>query len=70
MFVTETMAGPKPKTVHEELTKYLRMTMRPNMADQLVVGKFLRHSWFFFEILTKSMAQYLLSTDRIKVCAR
>ena len=68
VFVTETVAGPKQKTVHEELAQYLKAALRPNQADQLIVGKFLTHIWFFFEILVKSMAQYLLSTDRIKVC--
>ena len=67
VFVTETVAGPKQKTVHEELAQYLKAALRPNQADQLIVSKFLKHIWFFFEILVKSMAQYLLSTDRIKV---
>jgi len=65
--MTETVAGPKQKTVHEELAQYLNASLRPNQADQLIVSKFLKHIWFFFEILVKSMAQYLLSTDRIKV---
>jgi len=67
VFVTETVAGPKQKTVHEELAQYLKAALRPNQADQLIVSKFLKHIWFFFKILVKSMAQYLLSTDRIKV---
>lgn len=67
VFVTETVAGPKQKTVHEELAQYLKAALRPNQADQLIVSKFLKHIWFFFDILVKSMAQYLLSTDRIKV---
>jgi len=67
VFVTETVAGPKQKTVHEELAQYMKAALRPNQADQLIVSKFLKHIWFFFEILVKSMAQYLLSTDRIKV---
>jgi len=69
VFVTETVSGPKQqKTVHEELAQYLKDSLWPNQADQLIVSKFLKHIWFFFEILTKSMAQYLLATDRIKVC--
>jgi len=67
VFMTETVAGPKQKTVHEQLAQYLKAALRPNQADQLIVSKFLKHIWFFFEILIKSMAQYLLSTDRIKV---
>lgn len=67
VFVTEMVAGQKPKTVHEELAKHLKMTLWPNNADQVVVSKFLKHSWFFFEVLIKSMAQHLLITDRIKM---
>lgn len=67
VFMTEIVAGPKQKTVHEELAQHLMTALWPNQADQLIVSKFLKHIWFFFEILTKSMAQYLLSTDRIKV---
>jgi len=68
VFRAETLAGQTQKTVHEELAEQLKVTLlHPNTADSSAVGKFLRHSWFFFEILIKSMAQHLLSTDRIKV---
>ena len=67
VFVTELAAGSKMKTVHEELSKHLKVLLRPTQADQMVVGKFMKHSWFFFEVLLKSMAQHLLSTGRIKV---
>jgi len=65
VFVTE--PGTKQKTLHEELAQCLNRTLRPSNADLLLVSKFLKHSWFFFEVLVKSMAQYLLSTDRIKM---
>ena len=55
------------KTVHEELAKNLTTILRPATADHVVVNKFLKHSWFFFEVLIKSMALYLIDTDRIKV---
>lgn len=55
------------QTVHEELAKNLTTILRPANADNVVVCKFLKYSWFFFEILIKSMALYLISTDRIKV---
>ena len=67
VFVTESVAGSKQKSVHEELAKNLKATLRPTQADQLVIGKFLKHSWFFFDVLIKSMAQHLLCTGRIKV---
>ncbi|XP_036367208.1 dedicator of cytokinesis protein 9 isoform X3 [Octopus sinensis] len=59
--------GTKVKTVHEELAKNLTVLLRPINADQSVVSRFLKHSWFFFEILIKSMAQYLIETERIKM---
>lgn len=54
-------------TVHEELAKNLTTILRPANADNVVVCKFLKYSWFFFEILIKSMALYLINTDRFKV---
>ena len=59
--------GSKHKTVHEELAKSLTMILRPANADQVVVVKFLNNSWFFFEILIKSMTQYLIDGERVKV---
>ncbi|KAK3096056.1 hypothetical protein FSP39_022605 [Pinctada imbricata] len=55
------------KTVHEELAKNLTTILRPANSDHVVVNKFLKHSWFFFEVLIKSMALYLIDTDRIKM---
>ena len=62
-----TPKGTKVKTIHEELAKNLTVILRPVNADQLVVSRFLKHSRFFFEILIKSMTQYLIETERIKV---
>ncbi|CAH1780654.1 unnamed protein product, partial [Owenia fusiformis] len=67
VFVTEISTGAKDKSVHEELAKNLTSLLRPANADVLVIGKFLHHSWFFFELIMKSMAQHLLSTGRIKM---
>ncbi|KAI5737707.1 hypothetical protein M8J76_015984 [Diaphorina citri] len=54
-------------TVHEELCAHLPALLKPNNTDFLLVNKFLPHSGFFFQIIVKSMAQYLLSTGRIKM---
>ncbi|GJQ82839.1 hypothetical protein Trydic_g13541 [Trypoxylus dichotomus] len=54
-------------SVHEEMCKYLPTILNPNNTDFLVVDKFMHHSLFFFEIIVKSMAQFLLSTERIKM---
>lgn len=67
MFVTEPPEGSQQTTVHEELAKSLAALLGPDNADFLVVHKFLHQSWFFFQILAKSMAQHLMNTDRIKM---
>ena len=65
VFVHELIASQR--NVHEELALQLKAILRPTQADFLVTGKFMKYSWFFFEILIKSMAQHLLVTGRIKV---
>ncbi|KAI4466055.1 dedicator of cytokinesis dock [Holotrichia oblita] len=57
----------KHSSVHEEICKYLPTILNPNNTDFLVVDKFMHHSLFFFEVVIKSMAQFLLSTERIKM---
>lgn len=59
--------GSKQKTVHEELAKHLTSILRPANADMFVIMRLLSHSRFFFEMLLKSMTQYLIDTERIKV---
>ena len=62
------MSG-RDRTVHEELASNLKALLRPNQMDPLIIGKFMEHSAFFFDVLAKSMGQHLLSTGRIKVGA-
>ncbi|GFQ85822.1 dedicator of cytokinesis protein 9 [Trichonephila clavata] len=57
----------KKRVVHEELVKSLNIVLKPANTDFLMINKFLRHSWFFFQIINKSAAQHLLSTERIKM---
>ncbi|KAL5004607.1 hypothetical protein ScPMuIL_018063, partial [Solemya velum] len=59
--------GSKQKSVHDELARNLTAILRPANADPLVVSKFLQHSWFFFEILNKSMTQFLVDSGRVKM---
>ncbi|OXB83083.1 UNVERIFIED_CONTAM: hypothetical protein H355_016647 [Colinus virginianus] len=54
------------RTVHEELAK--NMTGLLKLNDQATVKQVLKHSWFFFAIILKSMAQYLVDTKKTKVC--
>nr|CAH7754240.1 unnamed protein product [Callosobruchus chinensis] len=57
----------KNSTVHEEMCKHLPVILHPNNTDFLVVNKFMHHSDFFFDVIIKSMAQFLLTTGRIKM---
>ncbi|KAK6623677.1 hypothetical protein RUM43_009529 [Polyplax serrata] len=66
VFVTPTLPSLKT-TVHEELSKHLPTLLSPSNTDFLVVNKFMNHSSFFFQIMIKSMVQYLLNTGRIKM---
>ncbi|CAM5077477.1 unnamed protein product [Natator depressus] len=54
------------KTVHEELTKSMTTILKPS-ADFLTSNKLLKYSWFFFEVLIKSMAQHLIENTKIKL---
>jgi len=55
------------KTVHEELTKAMTTILKPS-ADFLTSNKLLKYSWFFFDVLIKSMAQHLIENSKVKVC--
>lgn len=59
--------GTKQKTVHEELATNLTNVLRPATSDHLVITKLLKHSWFFFQVLIKSMTLYLVDADRVKM---
>uniref|UniRef100_A0A8C4WV33 Dedicator of cytokinesis 9 n=1 Tax=Eptatretus burgeri TaxID=7764 RepID=A0A8C4WV33_EPTBU len=66
VFRTEVWSGSKCRTVHEELAKAM-MSLLKTSADFLTSNKLLKYSWFFFQILIKSMAQHLIESGRIKV---
>uniref|UniRef100_A0A663N6D6 Dedicator of cytokinesis 10 n=1 Tax=Athene cunicularia TaxID=194338 RepID=A0A663N6D6_ATHCN len=53
------------RTVHEELAK--NMTGLLKLNDQVTVKQVLKHSWFFFAVILKSMAQHLVDTNKTKV---
>ncbi|XP_066562841.1 dedicator of cytokinesis protein 9 isoform X3 [Amia ocellicauda] len=54
------------KTVHEELTKAMTAILKPS-TDFLTSNKLLKYSWYFFEALMKSMAQYLIESTKVKL---
>ncbi|KAK7806739.1 hypothetical protein U0070_003918 [Myodes glareolus] len=55
----------KERTIHEELVKNLSDLLKSN--DSTIVKHVLKHSWFFFAIILKSMAQHLTDTNKIQL---
>lgn len=53
--------------VHEHLMAPLFSFVEPSQQDFLLAQRFMQHSEFFFHVMTKSMAQFLFNTGRIKV---
>uniref|UniRef100_A0A8C7I7J7 Dedicator of cytokinesis 10 n=1 Tax=Oncorhynchus kisutch TaxID=8019 RepID=A0A8C7I7J7_ONCKI len=53
------------RTVHEELAKGMTSDLKSN--EQPAVRNILRFSWFFFELIVKSMAQHLVDSDNVKL---
>ncbi|XP_022919235.2 dedicator of cytokinesis protein 9 [Onthophagus taurus] len=66
-YVFVTPECKKSVSVHEEMCKHLPVILNPTNTDFLVVNKFMHHSLFFFDVIVKSMAQHLLTTERIKM---
>ncbi|XP_069749821.1 dedicator of cytokinesis protein 11 isoform X2 [Narcine bancroftii] len=54
------------KTTHEELAKSINVILKQSI-DFLTINKLLKHSWFFFDLLIKSMALYLIEKNRMKL---
>ncbi|XP_053314862.1 dedicator of cytokinesis protein 10 isoform X2 [Spea bombifrons] len=53
------------RTLHEELAKGVTSLLKSNEANPIKLV--LRHSWFFLEIITKSMAQHLHDNNLMQV---
>ncbi|XP_077199956.1 dedicator of cytokinesis protein 9 isoform X14 [Paroedura picta] len=65
-YKAEPYVASEYKTVHEELAKSMTTILKPS-ADFLTSNKLLKYSWFFFEILIKSMAQHLIENGKVKL---
>ncbi|XP_018588078.1 dedicator of cytokinesis protein 10 isoform X3 [Scleropages formosus] len=52
-------------TVHEELAKGMTSELKSN--EQAAVKNVLKYSWFFFDLIIKSMAQHLVDLDKMKL---
>ncbi|KAI1899148.1 hypothetical protein AGOR_G00058550 [Albula goreensis] len=66
VFKTEPFGDPGARTVHEELAKAMTTILKPS-TDFLACNKLLKYSWYFFEALVKSMAQYLIESCKVKL---
>ncbi|XP_058808456.1 dedicator of cytokinesis protein 9 isoform X2 [Phymastichus coffea] len=67
VFLSPTNKSNNTLTVHEQLVKFLPTLFLPNNMDLVLLHKFMVHSSLFFDIIVKSMAQYLLFSGRIKM---
>ncbi|KAM6958211.1 dedicator of cytokinesis protein 9-like isoform 5-T5 [Tautogolabrus adspersus] len=66
VFKPEPYSSPNVRTVHEELAKAMTAILKPS-TDFLTSNKLLKYSWYFFEALVKSMAQYLMESGKVKL---
>uniref|UniRef100_A0A8D0CVJ5 Dedicator of cytokinesis 9 n=1 Tax=Sander lucioperca TaxID=283035 RepID=A0A8D0CVJ5_SANLU len=66
VFKTEPHTSSTNRSVHEELAKAMTAILKPS-TDFLTCNKLLKYSWYFFEALVKSMAQYLIESCKVKL---
>ncbi|XP_061641112.1 dedicator of cytokinesis protein 9-like isoform X1 [Phyllopteryx taeniolatus] len=66
VFKPELYSSNNVRNIHEELTKAMTAILKPS-TDFLTSNKLLKHSWYFFEALVKSMAHYLIESCRVKL---
>uniref|UniRef100_A0A4W5JPA4 Uncharacterized protein n=1 Tax=Hucho hucho TaxID=62062 RepID=A0A4W5JPA4_9TELE len=66
VFVTNNQVSGNSGTTHEVLATAVTAILKQT-ADFNTSNKLLKYSWFFFETMAKSMAQYLQEGNRIKM---
>ncbi|XP_035392551.1 dedicator of cytokinesis protein 11 isoform X3 [Electrophorus electricus] len=66
VFLTNNPASGTSVTTHEVLATAVT-TILKQTADFYTCNKLLKYSWFFFETMAKSMAQYLQEGNRMKM---
>lgn len=66
VFRASKLTNSQSKTTHEVLVSAMTAIFKQS-ADFNVINKLLKYSWFFFEAVTKSMAQILLEDNKIKL---
>ncbi|XP_016894015.1 dedicator of cytokinesis protein 9-like isoform X3 [Cynoglossus semilaevis] len=66
VFKPEPYSSTVGKTIHEELTGAMTAILKPS-TDFLTSNKLLKHLWYFFEALVKSMAHHLIESEKVKL---
>ncbi|KAM4612252.1 dedicator of cytokinesis protein 11 isoform 2-T2 [Polymixia lowei] len=66
VFMTNNPASGNSATTHEVLATAVTAVLKQT-ADFNTSNKLLKYSWFFFETMAKSMAQYLQEGNRMKM---
>ncbi|XP_032886818.1 LOW QUALITY PROTEIN: dedicator of cytokinesis protein 11-like [Amblyraja radiata] len=66
VFRTDQCVPLGDRTTHEELAKSINIILKQS-ADILTINKLLKHSWFFFDLLNKSMVLHLIAKNGMKV---
>ncbi|XP_051876848.1 dedicator of cytokinesis protein 11 [Pristis pectinata] len=66
VFRTDQYVTSGNKTTHEELAKSINVILKQS-ADFFTINKLLKHSWFFFDLLIKSMVLYLIEKNKMKL---
>ncbi|XP_077444428.1 dedicator of cytokinesis protein 11 isoform X2 [Stigmatopora argus] len=66
VFIAKTPAGTNTACMHEVLAAAVTAVLKQT-ADFNTSNKLLKYSWFFFETMAKSMAQYMQEDNRIKM---
>ncbi|XP_057710343.1 dedicator of cytokinesis protein 11 isoform X1 [Corythoichthys intestinalis] len=66
VFVAKTPASGNAPCTHEVLASAVTAILKQT-ADFNTSNKLLKYSWFFFETMAKSMAQYMQEDNRIKM---
>ncbi|XP_023683587.1 dedicator of cytokinesis protein 9-like isoform X16 [Paramormyrops kingsleyae] len=68
VFKMEPYSKACERTVHEELAKSMTAILRA--TDAQTSSKLLKYSWFFFEVLVKSVAQYLIECSKVRLARK
>nr|XP_032830786.1 dedicator of cytokinesis protein 9-like isoform X3 [Petromyzon marinus] len=64
VFKAEPWREESGRTVHEELVRTMELLLGSSV-DQQLNSKLLKHLWFFFGIISKSMAQHVIENQRL-----